>query len=185
MVRVGRLELPASWSQTMRSTNWATPGCVLVKSMGRKRLLLRCRHRCHPTPGGFTLYFVHPLIFLNMTGLEPARRRSASLPSTRFLRSRMPCALDVFVYHFRTCSGFGVGFWLNPASDDLWKIRPSCIYSSFNAAVRSTRYRHDVSESAMRRLHAVGWSLGSTFPPATVLAPQAIRRLLSDGPLSF
>ncbi len=28
MVRVARLELAASWSQTRRPTNWATPGCV-------------------------------------------------------------------------------------------------------------------------------------------------------------
>ena len=26
LVRVGRFELPASWSQTRRPTNWATPG---------------------------------------------------------------------------------------------------------------------------------------------------------------
>ena len=31
MVRVGRLELPASWSQTKRPTNWATPGYMPVK----------------------------------------------------------------------------------------------------------------------------------------------------------
>ena len=59
-------------------------------------------------PGGFHPIFCSSIDYLNMAGLEPTRRRSASLPSTRFLHSRMPCALDVFVYHFRTCSYVGL-----------------------------------------------------------------------------
>lgn len=122
MVRVARLELAASWSQTMRSTNWATPGCVLIKINAGKRLLLPCRHGESPAPVGFHHYILLALIFLNMAGFEPARRCSASLPSARFLHSRMPCALDVHVYHFHTCSYGGAGFWLSPVPNDFWNF---------------------------------------------------------------
>ena len=31
MVRVGRFELPASWTQIKRPTNWATPGYLTIQ----------------------------------------------------------------------------------------------------------------------------------------------------------
>lgn len=121
MVRVARLELAASWTQTMRSTNWATPGCVLMKSTRANDFycLVGAGIAC---PGGFSPLYSVGVDVLNMAGLEPARRRSASLPSARFLHSRMPCALDVHVYHFRTCSYGGAGFWLSPVPNDLWNF---------------------------------------------------------------
>ena len=33
MVRVARLELAASWSQTRRPTNWATPGYEIEETL--------------------------------------------------------------------------------------------------------------------------------------------------------
>ena len=52
MVRVARLELAASWSQTRRPTNWATPGYAIARRRITAHLLF------YTTAAGLSTTFV-------------------------------------------------------------------------------------------------------------------------------
>ncbi len=93
MVRVGRLELPASCSQSRRATNCATPGYTLFASLAAIACFAR-PPSCLPIPG-------HPL---------PANRDTSSKPP-RFFRHRRRFGAFPKAFRATNCATPGYTFF--------------------------------------------------------------------------
>ena len=116
MVRVGRLELPASSSQSWRATNCATPGCRQKKLAAfRFRGFGKSRENCTSAPS-FFLSRSNPLRWA-LIGLPAAKKKLAAFRFRGFGKSRENCtsAPSFFSRSYMLCQTLIGFYFLKPA----------------------------------------------------------------------